>query len=353
MIFTLWQTSQFHIATKEALLALLLPSPCRYACSMTHEYSHSVPEEENFSRLDAFVSRILGCGVRAAKRLILEGSVLVNGRARSAQYKLASGALVAIRYDDAETFPSPPILAATTKDYCAFVKPTGLHTARILGSGFPSLEQTVASWITSKRSSRISVDTIAVPPELLDVLGGPCPGQDPSSEALPSAPPILLSRLDAATSGLVAAAFTAEAEKRFRDLESAGKVDKYYLALVHGIVPGPLRVTNALDTDSRKKTRVLAQNSPDPARHSEIFPLSEQGNVAKVDFHNKTTFVAVHIKRGARHQIRAHLAHAGFPLVGDVLYGSDEVKTPFLLHHTRLLLPGFSAFYPPSWLPAL
>jgi hypothetical protein len=57
------------------------------------------------------------------------------------------------------------------------------------------------------------------------------------------------------------------------------------------------------------------------------------------------------ILRGARHQIRAHLADAGFPIVGDSLYGlesSDRAERMFL-HHFEITLPGFEARWMPDW----
>ena len=55
--------------------------------------------------------------------------------------------------------------------------------------------------------------------------------------------------------------------------------------------------------------------------------------------------------RGARHQIRAHLGFAGFPLVNDAVYG-DKDATPgqgFMLHHYRLRMPEFTVTALPDW----
>lgn len=314
---------------------------------MTDARLHAVSEEEHGSRLDAFVSRVLACGIRGAKRRILEGGVLVNGRSSPPQCKLKAGSVVAIGREEAADPPPPPVMAAAGGEYAAFVKPAGLHTARITGSTEPSLEQSLAAhW----PFVRIAANTGNVPSGLPNFPGDPFPEEGAFPETLPPETPILLSRLDFATSGLVAATFTTIGEQRFRALEVAGKVDKYYLALVHGVVPEPFCLTNALDTDTRKKTRVLAERSPDPARHTEIVPMPESFPVPESGATDATTLVTVHIKRGARHQIRAHLAHAGFPIVGDALYGKAEEPTPLFLHHARLQLPGFSAFHLPGWL---
>ncbi|MBU1247724.1 MAG: RluA family pseudouridine synthase, partial [Proteobacteria bacterium] len=59
-----------------------------------------------------------------------------------------------------------------------------------------------------------------------------------------------------------------------------------------------------------------------------------------------TTFVRAIIARGARHQIRAHLAAAGHPIVGDALYGTAGER--LCLYHTALDFPGFSVRLDPD-----
>ena len=64
--------------------------------------------------------------------------------------------------------------------------------------------------------------------------------------------------------------------------------------------------------------------------------------------------IGCRIRKGARHQIRAHLAAAGHPLAGDSLYGAElPCPSGFLLHHGRVSFPDFQAFRLPAWLPLL
>ena len=317
---------------------------------MATELSHSVSDAESGIRLDALVARILGCGIRPAKRLAAAGLVTVNGKICPPHYKLRPGNRVAVRRDDSGTAAPPLRLAAVGKDFLAFIKPPGLHTARIAGSAEDSLEESIALQWEYACNSGLLPENTAIPEALRAALGNPSGESTTPSFPLPPEPPELLSRLDAPTSGLVAAAFSPESAERFRAMEAAGLVDKFYLAVVHGRVTAPFAITNELDTDSRKKTRVLAALSGDAIRHTAILPLGEAPGYSIPGTDAAMTLVAARIKRGMRHQIRAHLAHAGFPILGDALYGTEAAPRSLYLHHARLALPEFSAFCQPPWL---
>ncbi|MDL2210908.1 RluA family pseudouridine synthase, partial [Desulfovibrio sp. OttesenSCG-928-O18] len=282
----------------------------------------TVSENDAGSRLDAFLARALSCGVRGAKRLIEGGFVLVNNKTRPAQYKLTADAMVAVATVNtpASSLAESVRLVAANDEYATFFKPAGLHTVHVSGGDGESLERILAQkW-----------------PEI--------------SASLPNAPfPRLLTRLDKPTSGLVAAAFSAAAGERFRRFETEGQVNKRYLAVVRGELDAPFTVENELDTDNRKKTRVRETFCADFSRHTGVTPLRPLTLPAAGEI--AATLVEARIKRGARHQIRAHLAHAGFPILGDTLYGSPEDTLPLFLHHGDLALPGFSAVCPPSWFP--
>lgn len=310
---------------------------------------HIVPPEKSGSRLDAFVSEAFGLGVRAAKRMAEGGLVLVDDAPRPAHFKLSPGMTVAaLETPGPETAVPRVTLVAATSEYAVFFKPAGLHSARIAGNARPSLEEAVAlQWDHMRASPRAAFAPAAVADHLAEALGGNLPVPRVLALPLPAAAPVLLNRLDKPTSGLVAAAFTEEAAQRFRDFEIRGAVEKRYLAVVLGEMTVPVTLRNALDTDNRKKTRALPWNAPDRTRHTLVTPLGPVRTLVP-DAPEGCTLVAACIKRGARHQIRAHLAASGHPLAGDVLYGGGA---GFLLHlhHARLSMPGLDAFCPPPW----
>ncbi len=316
---------------------------------MTMKRSYTVPETEHSSRLDAFIARAENCGVRAAKRRIADGAVTVDGRVRPAHFKLQNGSVVAICRDATPSFPDMVALAGICGEYLAFVKPAGLHTARVAGSAEPSLEHTLAlDWGRLKQAPLPPRDAV-IPDFLRTVLD--IPQNKAARAALPQDAPKLLSRLDAMTSGLVLAASSNDAAAMFRTMEAMGRIDKYYLTVIDGILEETVTVTNALDTANRARTRVLPYADPDITRHTGIYPLGDAASFSIPETGSETTLAMVRIKRGARHQIRAHLAYLGFPLLGDALYGRAQEEAFFRLHHARLATPGFSFFCLPSWWP--
>jgi 23S rRNA pseudouridine1911/1915/1917 synthase len=123
-------------------------------------------------------------------------------------------------------------------------------------------------------------------------------------------------------------------------------VTKEYLAVVEGELAEPLELKRRLDTDDRKRTRVLGRLSPESAAWTLVWP--------QAALPGKRTLVRVRIQSGARHQIRAHLAAAFLPIVGDPLYAeAPGAGDSLYLHHSLLEFKGFRAECPPPWLEEL
>ena len=318
---------------------------------MGKEIFHTVSDSEHGFRLDALVARINNYSFRTAKRAIAEGNVLVNGKTRAPHYKAVTGACIMIRQIASDHVFFPLKLAAASNNYVAFIKPAGLHTAHIAESNTPSLEKNIAhQWLACRTTETLLSDNV-IPNFLLPLLPQEMTHTAFPLASLPEASPCLLSRLDAATSGIVPAATSAAAAEQFKTMETAGQIHKYYLAVIHGIPEKEFVVQNTLDMDTRKKTRVLTKISPDKTRHTEVFPLKNVPTTAPISKLGKNlSIVVVRIRRGARHQIRAHLAYAGFPLLGDALYGPAPEAKNLHLHHACLVMPEFSAFCLPTWL---
>ena len=281
--------------------------------------SFRVPEEAQGWRLDKALGLLLASpspeqeaarpglfaladlGLRARRRLCDRSLVLVNGKPGIPGLKLRAGQEIIILPDpEGAAIPKDaPSLVYKDGGIAALYKPAGMHTAALAGSLSPSLETLLGDLLPSEEEGYASR---------------------------------LLNRLDAPTSGLVLASCTDGGERRWYRAERIGNTDKLYLALIEGQPLYDFTVARRLDTDTRNKTRVRHTDDPDPVRHT----------------------VGCRIRKGARHQIRAHLAAAGHPLAGDSLYGAElPCPSGFLLHHGRVSLPDFQAFRLPAWLPLL
>lgn len=135
----------------------------------------------------------------------------------------------------------------------------------------------------------------------------------------------LINRLDRETSGLVLIAKRAEAASRCAKAMQAGRIHKEYLAIAEGwpesdefTVDEPLlRLGEVAESRIYLKRAAHPDGQPSVTR----FRVEERGRFADgVRFSRIRAWPLT----GRTHQIRVHLAHAGFPLFGDKIYGPDD-----------------------------
>ena len=135
--------------------------------------------------------------------------------------------------------------------------------------------------------------------------------------------PALCNRIDRNTGGIVIAAKNAEALRILNDKIRDREIEKYYLCAVQGRPRPPAgRLENYLFKDA-KKNQVFVKNRPEPGAKTAVTEyrlLTSKG---------KLSLVECRLLTGRTHQIRAQMAHAGCPLLGDGKYGSERFNKDF------------------------
>jgi 23S rRNA pseudouridine1911/1915/1917 synthase len=260
-------------------------------------------------RLDALVRRTLpGLSRRIVHDLIADGSIRVDGRRADKGTLLAPGATVTLPDLGSGPVPEPGLdVPIVYEDDALLVldKPGGMRGHAL----DPRERGTVAAFLLARHPALAEVGT-------------------------PLAPG-LVHRLDTGTSGLLIVARIPEAFAALRAALRAHQVEKRYLAVVAGEPAEFRRVDQPLAHDPGDRRRMIAARAGLRAwpATTEMRRRESAGDQAMVE---------ATIRTGVTHQVRVHLALAGTPVVGDLLYGGPAGGLPpgrHALHAARLTLP--------------
>lgn len=150
--------------------------------------------------------------------------------------------------------------------------------------------------------------------------------------------PRLVHRLDRETSGVILAGATHPASVALSKAFEDRQVQKSYLALVTGRLEEDITCDVPLEktSDSQGRPFSLATQRASPAAKSALT------RIKPIEVRDASTLVACTPETGRMHQIRAHLAFLGFPIIGDRIYGepgSVDLAWRSMLHAKAITVP--------------
>lgn len=125
-------------------------------------------------------------------------------------------------------------------------------------------------------------------------------------------------RLDQPVEGLLVFAKTKKAAENLTAQLGKGTLKKEYLAVVCGKVPE--NTGRLVDYLAKEKGMAVVKDAADAQAKKAVLSYTKKAETKEL------TLLAVQIETGRFHQIRAQLSHAGFPILGDEKYGSEESK---------------------------
>ena len=153
--------------------------------------------------------------------------------------------------------------------------------------------------------------------------------------------PSVCNRLDRNTTGLILMGKTLHGSQFLSKGLKERTIQKYYRAIVKGIVPKEAHCKGYLRKDEKNNiVEILEQ------KKEECVPI--ETSYTPLAYGTQCTLLEVHLITGKTHQIRAHLAALGHPIIGDYKYGDRNCNRIFekqfhvthqLLHAYRVELP--------------
>jgi len=131
--------------------------------------------------------------------------------------------------------------------------------------------------------------------------------------------PGIVHRLDKDTSGVIVVAKNDKAHINLSEQIKNHEVEKTYIALVRGIVKeneAKIDMPIGRDKNDRKKMTVR-EDGKNAVTNFKVLERYEEDNC---------TLLEVKIETGRTHQIRVHLSHIGYPIIGDEVYSNGKNK---------------------------
>ncbi|MCH2108901.1 MAG: RluA family pseudouridine synthase [Polyangiaceae bacterium] len=295
------------------------------------EFQFEVAEQDGALRLDRLIAdKLPQLSRRKAAQMLEAGVILVDQKpARKSQLSTPGSLITILDLSWGAALADPELeldIIFQNNDFVAVNKPAGLPSAALVG----------------KSQGNCASALLAQFPEMRDVGFGP---QEPG----------LIHRLDTETSGILLAAKNQQTFHTLRQLFSDARAKKTYLAWSDRRLPGTRgRIALTLEARGRGPVRPNAGKHAHITSYRAVTPaltgtLDEREGPDQI---RSLHLIEATVYQAFRHQVRAHLAHLGAPLLGDLLYGGTPWPQNQEREHPRHALHAHEVIFESSpWGP--
>ena len=300
-----------------------------------------IKNNEAGQRFDKYLKKILpNASSSFIYKMLRKKNITLDGHKASGTEILKIGSDVKIFFSD-ETFDKFSVdLSALKNEYDALSKLT-LSGLKII---FENDDILIADKPVNMLSQKSGISDISANERLIGYL---ISNSGLDFEEFKTFKPSVCNRLDRNTTGLILMGKSLKGSQYLSQILKERSIEKYYRTIVAGKVTEPQHIEGFLTKDKDINIVKITDKKID-----------ETSTVIKTEYrpiksNNNVTLLEVHLITGKSHQIRAHLASIGHPIIGDPKYGDEKLNNIFmrqykiktqLLHAYKVVFPDDNSY---------
>lgn len=293
----------------------------------------TIKEQEAGQRLDKLLGKYLNLAPKNfIYKMLRKKNIVLNGKKADGAEKLQKG-------DEIKLFLSEETVEKFSKTLILSNKKNTDKKLEILYEDTHILLINKSVGVLSQKAKETDISLVEM------ILSYLIEKKELKTEDLSFFRPSVCNRLDRNTSGIIIAGKTLLGSQEMSKILKERTADKFYLCLVKGVIKKESLIEGYLNKE-KEKNQVTIKAKPsskeDLPIKTQYIPLANNGNI---------TLLKVKLITGRSHQIRAHLASIGHPIIGDGKYGQEEINQVFqkkyrlknqLLHSYQLIMPNIT-----------
>lgn len=293
----------------------------------------TIKEQEAGQRLDKLLGKYLNLAPKNfIYKMLRKKNIVLNGKKADGAEKLQKG-------DEIKLFLSEETVEKFSKTLILSNKKNTDKKLEILYEDTHILLINKSVGVLSQKAKETDISLVEM------ILSYLIEKKELKTEDLSFFRPSVCNRLDRNTSGIIIAGKTLLGSQEMSKILKERTADKFYLCLVKGVIKKESLIEGYLNKE-KEKNQVTIKAKPsskeDLPIKTQYIPLANNGDI---------TLLKVKLITGRSHQIRAHLASIGHPIIGDGKYGQEEINQVFqkkyrlknqLLHSYQLIMPNIT-----------